>query len=249
MKIYLDISNQPRQNSIKRIVNCVKRNTPSRPSMVIFNTDVDHGLYIRELSRIFKSLNMVEQSKLFSVKRLKNIRTGDFIIVGEDTPYHDYDFRVEPDQEVVEELDGRKFKAYDLIDDWTSIVSKLSKYGKFTVNRSILNTAKFRCEQVEEERFVRPSILDLTIREEKSSRSTCPLLDAISKVKTTVDYTAVYRPVARKEKVQIFDNWVKIGMRQFDIMYDLLGNEKILVDGSTLYVKEDRLGRKYLAVR
>lgn len=242
MILHVNLSNQKEPNPVKRIVQCYKQRTPNRPSMVILNSDDDYGLYMKELNRIFREIGMVEQNKLFREKSITGIDTGDFIVVGEETPYYDYDFRVTSDQEELGDLDGRKFKAYDLIDDWHTILNKLQRYGKFTVNRSVFDkrrSCRFE-ENRYEERFVRPSILDLTVREEPSFQRTCT---------KKVEYTEVFRPAYREEKATIFDNWVKVGYRQFDIFYDMFGQEHIDLDGKKLYIKKDRYGRKYLAMR
>lgn len=244
MILHVDISSQ-KQSNVKRIVNAYRSRTPNRPAMVILNSDYDYGMYVKELNRIFKEIGMVEQHKLFRQKSLTNITTGDFIVVGEETPYYDYDFRVTSDQDELEDLDGRRFKAYDLIDDWDNILNKLQKYGRFTTNRSVYD--KFRsslvdCREPKQEvRFQRPSILDLTVEAEMTFTP--------RRAEKKVSYTEIFRPTERKEKVTIFDNWVKVGYRQFDIFYDMFGQEQISYDGTTLYVKSDRYGRKYLAVR
>jgi hypothetical protein len=240
--VYLDLSNQPRQGCVKRIVNCTRQRTPKKPSMVILNTDYNYGTYVKDLSRLFKSLGMIEQAAQFREMAINHINTGDFIVVGEDNPYNPFDFRVVSDQQEVEDLDGRSFKVYDLINDWSSILNKLSQYSKFTTNRSIYGGIIPQYEQeVQEQRFQRPSILDLTVED------TCSF--QMPQREQKVDYTAIYRPVAQKEKITIFDNWVKIGMRSFDVHYNMFGQELVQVDGKNLYVKNDRIGRKYLAIR
>ena len=52
-----------------------------------------------------------------------------------------------------------------------------------------------------------------------------------------------------KEKITIFDRFVKIGWNSYKRQFDLFsGREYIVVDGTTLWIRQDRLGREYLDV-
>lgn len=231
MKLYLNLSDQA-----KRIVSCVSQNTNNRPAMVILNTDDDYGKYPKSLKKLFNDLGLTERSRLFRETSLTKIETGDFIIIGENPAWEDFDFQVVEDQETVEQLDGRRFrKVYDIIDDWKEIVTKLSQYGKYNTSRiaqRYLNTEPT-------ERFQRPSGIDVVGR--VTQRTT---------VTSQVEFAAVHRPVKRTEKVTIFDNWVKVGMKQYDIYVNLMGEEFIKLEtGQQLYVTTDRLGRKFLVKR
>jgi len=231
MNLYLNLSDQA-----KRIVSCVNKNTNKKPAMVILNTDNDYGKYPKALNKLLNDLGLVERSKFFREKRLSSIETGDFIIIGEDNAYEDFDFQVIEDQRTIEELDGRKFrKVYDIIDDWTTIVKKLASYERYNTSR-IVN----RYQQVEPDlSFRRPTGIDVVGTAETTTVS-----------RTKVNFAATYRPQTRNEKVTIFENWVKVGMKQYDIYVNLIGEEFIKLDtGQKLYVVADNYGRKFLVKR
>jgi len=61
--------------------------------------------------------------------------------------------------------------------------------------------------------------------------------------------TVVAFKVQIKEKITIFDRFVKIGWHSYRRQLDLFnGREYIVVDGTRLWIRQDRLGREYLDV-
>lgn len=235
MKLYLNIS-PDQAKPTKRIISRQSNNT-NRPALVIFNTDLDYGKYVQALARIMKGLGMVERSKQFSDVPLKKIQTGEFIVVGNENPWEDYDYEVMINQQDVENLDGRRFrKVYDIIDDWKEIVKKLSGYGMKNSARRCLCKLDL-CEKREE--FVRPIGINVVSREQQ-----CNVL----RQKRVV--VQQYTPTRRDEKITIFETWVKIGFNQYDIYVDMFGNKYINHEsGKKLYVAEDRYGRSFLVKR
>lgn len=239
MKLFLNIS-ADQTKPVKRIISCQRNN--KRPALVILNTDYDYGKYVKSLAKIMNGLGMVERSKFFRSVSLKQIQTGDFIVIGNENPWEDYDFEVMTDQQQVESLDGRRFKrAYDIIDDWKEIVKKLTGYGVYNASRVVNDYDP--CDEYEQKsNFIRPVGINMnttTVRRET---------ECVCREKLTV--TSQYRPFTHKEKVTIFQTWVKIGFNQYDIYVDLFGNKHITLEGGQkLYVVEDRYGRSFLVKR
>lgn len=59
----------------------------------------------------------------------------------------------------------------------------------------------------------------------------------------------VHFKVQIKEKIKIFERFVKIGWNTYKRRFDFLtGLDYIVVDGTTLYVRYDKYGREYLDV-
>jgi len=235
MKLYLNLSDQA-----KRIVSCVSNNTNNKPAMVILNTDYNYGKYPKALKKLLNDLGYTERSKFFRDRALTSIKTSDFVVVGEDSAYEEFDyqvvkggdFRIPP---AIENLDGRKFKeVFDIIDDWNEIVKRLAGNQRYNAPR-VVNQYR----QPQPQAFQRPSGIDMVGTVETTTIS-----------RTKVNFAATYRPERREEKVNIFDNWVKIGMKQYDIFVNLIGEEFIkLESGQKLYVSTDTYGRKFLIKR
>lgn len=188
---------------------------------VVLNTDNDYGFYVRCLVKEIQKLGTLTQiPKPFRVKSLKNINTGDLIVFGDSNGLLDYDYRVETNAKKLEHLDGRKWKAYDLVNDYEKVVKRLRKYAQ--ANFGSVDESDTEIE------------INVNVNVPTDTTS----------YKTII---GVAYPRISKEKVTIFDNWVKIGYNQYDIFVDLLGNEMIYVDGYKFFIKEDRFGRKYLS--
>jgi hypothetical protein len=130
-------------------------------------------------------------------------------------------------------LMGRDVKVYDLVEDYDRIIRRLVTYCK---NNGIKRKCLYRDDDI--------NIRVKLVTDEPKKKCFCPCKKA---EKVLVN---VYRkPDLKVEKITVHANWVKIGYNQYDIFVDLLGNEFIeLEDGDKLFVKEDRFGRRYLAV-
>lgn len=235
MNVYLNLSDQ-----VKRIVSAVSRPEKNVPNIVILNTDYNYGKYPKALKKLLNDLGLVERSKFFRERPLSSVKTGDFIIIGEDTAYENFDYQVVKGERgipaAIENLDGRKFRnVFDIIDDWNDIVKKLAGNQTYNTPRVVNQYQQpYTCQS-----FQRPIGIDVVGTMETTTIS-----------RTKVNFAAKYRPERQEHKVNVFDNWVKIGMKQYDIYVNLVGEEFIKLEtGQKLYVAADTYGRKFLVKR
>lgn len=227
MKNYLKLSSL--SEAITRIIPSefksnakkVKKELP----FVVLNSDNDYGFYVKRLVRELQRYDLIEQPKVLRKKSLKNIESGDIIVFGDNLGSIDYDYRVETNARNLDHLDGRTFKAYDLINDFDKVIKRLRKYVAENSEEHLLvkdNDDSVSVTNIEVE-------VNVSAKRPKYVTPVALLLNKVS-----------------EEKVTIFDNWVKIGYNQYDIYVDLFGREFIYVDGRKFQIEEDRLGRKYL---
>lgn len=206
------------------------KTTSKEKPFVILNTDLDNGLYIRRLVEQIKNYEVLnEQPKVLRKRSLKNIKTGDLILFGDMLGSVNYDYRVETDAKSLDHIDGRRFKVYDLITDFTKVIKRLEKYV--------------------EENYLSGKVLDIFEDEEDVKVTNINInVNTLNRRPSYVTPIAILKPVVKEEKVTIFDNWVKIGYNQYDIMCNLFGDEFIYVSGNKYFIKSDRFGRKYLTL-
>ena len=226
-----------------------KKNNPyKKESFVVVNTDLLYGHYIHNIINTMKSYGLVEQDARYGAKRAKKIKTGDALVVGDCTSTFKYDFRVVKHKNLdqIDELDGRRFKVYDAIEDYEKILAKIKAYAKANDTQypgccsygsaSYFNHYKRKKKKKEE---VTKVTINVDFDEEPQpvfmKRDVCSF--------KRVD------PVRTTEKATFFCDWVKVGQHQFDILLDALGNEYI-EDGARnkYYIREDRYGQRYLTV-
>lgn len=199
---------------------------------IIVNTDNDRGLYIKALEQEiakYKNLKSADGDKKFYDIESKNL------IVFGDSPKFDY--RIEMNNITLLSLMGKDVKVYDLVEDYSKIVRRLATYAK---NNGVKKLSRYRNEDFS----TRMSCICV----EEKSKVVCPLLRNVCPTTTKVLVNVYSQPDLSVEKITVHHNWVKIGYRQYDIYVDLFGNETIfLEDGTKMYVKTDRFGRRYLA--
>jgi hypothetical protein len=236
MKNYLSLSNL--SAAVTRIVPCIsskpaKRKTRKENAFVVLNSDNDYGFYVRRLAReISKYPELREIPKSLRRKSFKAIETGNLIVFGDCNGSTDYDFRIEEEARNLDHLDGRRFKAYDIINDFDKVLKKLKAYASDNDNLD------------EEEGH--------TCCGKKKSKSEVETIDININVNThakPAKYThniAILRNEVLEEKVTVFNNWVKVGYNQYDIYCDLFGNEFIYINGQKFGIEKDRRGKKYL---
>jgi len=227
MKNYLKLSNL--SNAVERIIPCLSSNNKSKKvkkekSFVVLNSDNNDGFYVRRLTKEINRFGLKEQPKILRKRSLKNIYKGDLIVFGDCNGTIDYDYRVETNVDNLDHLDGRQFKAYDLINDFDKILKRLGKYVA-------ANDERYIAVDDEDEPRVTEINVDVTVSK-KHPKSYVPLAILLNDV--------------CEEKVTIFDNWVKVGYNQYDIYVDFFGNEFVYIGGNKYFVKEDLWGRKYL---
>lgn len=237
MKNYLSVSNL--STAISRIVPCLsekkERKVKKVVPFVVLNSDNDYGFYVKRLVReISKYPELREQPKILRHKALKSIETGDLIVFGDAVGNIDYDYRVETNAKNLDHLDGRKFKVYDLINDFTEVLKRLRKY----VEENSGEETRFECSSE-------------GIRRIKYEERTSPVrieieLNVQKKRPSYVSPFLVVREKDCNEKVTIFDNWVKVGYNQYDIYVDLFGREIVYIKGQKFFIATDRFGRRYL---
>lgn len=245
---FVNLHDHKNTNVIKRVVKCVKT-VKRKPKMIIVNTDYN-GVLTQQLYGLLQQLGLIEQPTVFGHKTFNQIALGDYIVIGEENPYTtNFDFRVISDQSIIASLDKRTYRVLDLVSEWSTILTKLGDYGKIMINQNYGQMAQ-PCAKINvvvnqetEQRFQRPTLIDFT-DDQRFARAEQAIQEA-----TQVSYADLWRPTCSKLKATFFTDWVKIGMQQYRRQYDFFGRECINVDGTTLYVKKDRLGRDVLAVR
>jgi hypothetical protein len=232
MKNYLSLSNL--SEPVARIISaCSCKSKAKQVSkempFVVLNSDADCGFYVRRLIKEISRFDLLEQPKVLRKKSLKGIETGDLIVFGDTQGTVNYDYRVETEAAKLDHLDGRKFKVYDLINDFDKVIKRLKRFAEENDGEEYLlvkENKKCKCEE---------NVSEININ-----------LNVHNRIPKSVTHVAILRKEINEEKVTIFDNWVKVGYNQYDIYVDLFGKEFIYVSGSKFYVKEDRFGRKYL---
>jgi len=230
-----------------------KQTTGKKQPFVILNTDFNGGLYIRSIISQLKNNKLVEIDKAFRVKAAKSTKLGDIIVVGDCDSVFEYDYRVLPkgNQDEIKRLDGRKYKVYDSVRDYSTILNKIESYAKANSAR-VADKACVVCPLLQQQRnrpvkkikvkrqqYVPQLNIDVRYDEE------CPVFAA----KNVRNYRRV-DPVSADEKCTFFDDYVKIGFNQFDIEYDCFDNSYIQ-DGrrNKYYISEDRFGRRFLVTK
>jgi hypothetical protein len=196
---------------------------------IIVNSDDDRGLYIVKLEKeIAKYKNVKSET---GETKFHEIQTNDLIVFGDSI---NFDYRTEMNYVTLISLAKAKdVKVYDLITDFNKITRRLATYCK---NNGLKRKNAYRDDV--EVRF------NINVVEEPK-RFVCPQVCPLAK-RTLVN---VYQqtPDVKVEQITVHHNWVKIGWNQYDIMVDLCGNELIVLeDGTKMFVKTDRFGRRYL---
>jgi hypothetical protein len=231
MKNYLKLSSL--STAIGRIIpSCACKSTGKKTqkegAFVVLNSDNDYGFYVKRLAREVEALGLSEIPKILRRTSLKNIETGNLIVFGDATGSVDYDFRVEADAHNLDHLDGRRFKAYDIINDFDKIIKRLKTY-------SSVNEDEVDYVVVEERKAPKCKTIDVVINANVYAK----------RPKYQVNI-AVLRPKLSEQKVTVFDNWVKVGYNQYDIYCNLFGDKFIYVEGVKFFIHKDRYGNEYL---
>jgi hypothetical protein len=195
---------------------------------IIVNTDNGRGLYVRKFEQEIAKYKGVKSET--GERTFPDLKTSDLIVFGDST---NFDYRTEMNYVTVVSLAGKKdVKVYDLVEDFNKIIKRLGTYCK---GNGIKRKAVYRDDV--EVRF------NINIVEEP--KTVCPRICPLAN-RTLVN---VYqqKPDVKVEQITVHHNWVKIGWNQYDIMVDLCGNELIILeDGTKMFVKTDRFGRRYL---
>jgi len=228
-----------------------KKNTKKQESFIIVNTDTTGGLYIHNVINTLVNSGLQQQDARFGSKRIKDVKLLDAIVVGDCNSTFNYDFRIVKKKHLdsLDELDGRTFKVYDVIQDYEKVLNKIKAYAR--ANRiGEYKYYKQRCcfgrrQKVQRVPFCRePEQVNIKVNV-KYNEEPKPVFKKR-------DYCTVKRldPIRTTEKVTFFSDWVKVGMHQFDIELDCLGNE-FIEDGARnkYYISEDRYGRRFFVTR
>jgi len=221
-----------------------KKNTKKRESFIIINNDNVGGVYIHNIVNTLVNSGLQQQDLRFRGKRVENIKHFDAIVVGDCDSTFDYDFRVvkHKHQKSLNKLDGRSFKVYNLVKDYEKILRKIKAYA--------------RANQVGEYKYYKQrSRYGFGHRSKAQQAPFIYVYDDCQPeqlfMKKDVCSFKRLDPIHTQEKATFFSDWVKIGMHQFDIEYDCLGNE-FIEDGARnkYYIGEDRYGgRRFLVTR
>jgi len=219
-----------------------------KKSFVIVNDDHHGGYLVKNIVSSMRSSGLVEQDARFGSKRAKNIKLFDAIVVGDsnDNTYFDYDFRVvkHKQQNTLDDLDGRAFKVFSVINDYHAILNKISEYAK--ANNSITPCGGgyqshgygFKPKK----RKSQPKHVNVTVKFKEEAQPVFAAKNVVSVKRLS--------PIQTTEKCTFFDDWVKIGMHQFDVEWDCLGNQFISdAKLNRYYIREDRTGRRFLVTQ
>jgi len=239
MKNYLRLSKFA--TKVSRIIPAITgkvcgKQTKKENAFVILNSDNDYGFYIQRLVRELKKYpELIEIPKVLRKANLRNIETGNLIVFGDATGSTNFDYRVVRDARELDHLDGRRFKAYDIINDFDKIVKKVRAYADDNIDNE--NDYEF-------------SDYDVFVKNRKKDRKpkTCRTVE-INIDCNIGQRTPKYKTHSFEENYTIFDNWVKVGYNQYDIYVDLFGNQFIYINGAKLFVNKDRYGKRYLTKR
>jgi len=234
----------PLSNVISNVVLLPKGAKEKKSPFVIVNTDNDRGLYIKNLEKEiakYKNLVSADGERLFH-----EIETTNLIVFG-DNP--NFDYRIDMEYLMLHPLVGRNVKVYDLVEDYSKIVRRLSTYCR---GNGIKRKVAYRDDDYALEcRVVRAPKLNWASRIKQQAEA-CPLLTTkrfLTRPLTKTLVNVYSKPDINVEKITVHAYWVKIGYNSYDIFVDLSGNEFIaLEDGQKLFVETDRFGRRYLAV-
>ena len=251
-------------NNFDRVVSLSSRTIKKKArSFVVVNTDDDNGIYIRRIIKEAKRFGLIEAPKPLREKSVKNIKTSEYIIFGDAPKRYSYDYRVETDVEIVEELDARVFKVFDAVDDFHKILNRVRDYAiansllypKYKKNyycspKYYKPKRTYRRRYYKGHTFLKKDFadaigeIDIEIEIPKQQRRK-NLVVKKSDFNDTLLYTC--DPTISVDKVTVHHNWVKIGLDQYDINLDVnRGREFIEVEGTTFFVEEDRFGNRFL---
>lgn len=223
-----------------------KKTTKKKDSFIIVNTD-DTGFYIHNIINRLVSNGLQEQDGRFGNRRANKIRFLDAIVIGDCESVFDYDFRVVKEQhlDTLEALDGRSFRVYDAVDDYSKILKKIEMYtranrlGEYKYYKRYQSRRSNKC--CSPIQYPSPVNINIDVRRD-DVRPTFVKRDVCS-------FRRIDPPFNSRQKATIFSDWVKIGMHQFDIEYDCLGNEFICdASNNKYYIGEDRYGQRHLMV-
>ena len=221
-----------------------KKNTKKRESFIIINNDNVGGVYIHNIVNTLVNTGLVQQDPRFGGKSIEKVKLFDAIVVGDCNSTFDYDFRVvkHKHQRSLNDLDGRSFKVYNLVRDYEKVLAKIKSYAK----ANCIGEYKYRKTSrhcfTRKPKYTAPVQVNLTVKCEEAPKPVFMKKDVYSFKRLD--------PIRTTEKCTIFSDWVKIGMHQFDIEHDCLGN-KFIEDGARnkYYISEDRYGRRFLVTR
>ena len=241
-----------------------KKKANKMESFVIFNNDSYGGIHINSIIGTLKKAGLKEQDARFRSKSISNIKLNDCIIVGDCDSTFNFDYRVlkYKHHKQLDELDGRVFKVYDAIREYDKVLAKIEKYAKANGLGKYASRNNFcsRFMRTKQQQPACPATVEYSIQEyafnvkSKCPKQApkCPFLTPTCPVLAAKYKTSYKRvdPIRTTEKCTIFDNWVKVGMHQFDIESDCLGNQFITDKGrNKYYISEDRFGRRFLVTR
>lgn len=229
------------------ISSAKKKNTVKKESFIIVNTDKKGGHYIYNIANALVQSGLQQQDARFGGKQLKKIKLHDAVIVGDCDSVFDYDYRVVKNNDLnesLEELDGRTFKVYDSVRDLHKILTKIDNYAKANnIGQYRYTYAKRRGCFQQRKPVTKAAPININVRVQCQEEAKPTFYK-----KNVSSYRRV-DPIRRNEKVTFFSDWVKIGMNQFDIQLDCLGNEFIQDSTSNkYYITEDRYGARHLVV-
>ena len=224
---------------------------------IVLVTEVDNQ-HLFFLKQVIKNLDLVQGK---GHRKLKSVRKGDIIIFGDANIYSDYDFKIISsinDYEEIEGLDERKYQVYDLLEDFKVVLERLYKYAKANYQQSFLDDSDYYDPFVEFKQSKRYVPVRSYVRKKpkKKKFDTIRVKLNVSKDSGSIKKRYLNRIKAPAlvnnnyfgEKVDINHNWVRIGWNQYDIDYDRGTDEESITlgNGDTLFIEEDRHGRKYL---
>jgi hypothetical protein len=243
---------------IDQIFPSKRKNYNKKESFVIVNTDKNNTGHMLSIIATLKSSGLVEQDFRFRSRSIDKIKFQDVIVVGDCTGAFDYDYRVikKKHSNRLTELDGRTFKVYDAVKGYNKILKKIAKYAKANLlgDYKLRNryASHFCCKHAS---VATPVVVNKTVYRDTAcplQQQQCPLATPACPVLAPKHRSTLRRvdPIKTTEKLTFFDNWVKIGLSQFDVETDCVGNQFITDAGrNKYYISEDRFGRRFLVTK
>jgi len=261
MKQIVRLSSVINEEPLTRDIRVLSLRSPrkkKKPFVVINTTKVEDGntFLLTLLKRHIKEFGLEQAPGHLRSSSLKKIQHGDIIIFGDTRYEEDYDYIVEDDVNIVDEIDGRRFEVYDILIDFERILARLTDFVSYNqvdyvpdycysrpAYHSYCTPRYYKPRKIRKPKKtvrVRVNFNDLHCDDES-----CYVKKKDYSFRSPVcsSYTPSYLGY------DINADFVVMGMEQYEIKkHRLTGNEFIqLKNGDKLRIKRNRYGKKYLS--
>lgn len=242
-----------------RIARLHLHHAPKNNPFAVFIDD-EEGFYLRRLKKEIKKYPKLKELDLESLlsKRLSQSKEGDIIIFGDSEAPLQYDYRV---VELPDLISIGGIEELELTEDWNKVKKALKKYHKsnYPKEHNLL-----RKKQQAKARYYSPpqyayysrstgrkvdgSALRLEIPRAVLGRYEQPTIKiTIPKTSSKKDVIIGRKKKINKEKYVVHQNFVKVGLKGYNIYHDRKNNEYVNIKGTTYEVFR-RPGKKAFLV-